>query len=315
MIGTGCACNATLRNTKGSSCPNLMDIMKRFVIWPEFGEDGSKNEFATTASLTWATLEPLLNSGTDNQDRLYPVEVIENVEDVRAETVYFTFASGKKAKVKDGVRSVVAFIPFQGPEYLSKLQSWSCAKFGILPIDKADDLIYITDRTTELKVQPILVDENSWDVQLVKKTDTDPLMIRIAFDFRDTQSDALLRMVEAADLDFSPLEDFYGLYDVESTESAISQTGFTLTLLTDYGKPVTGLVAADFFDSVGGTASRLYNVTDSAAVTITSCTETAPGVYAFVFASQTVSDVIRITPVKNRYDFAEVIANTVTISA
>lgn len=311
---SGCACDATLRNSQGASCPNLMDIMKRPIIWPEFGEDGSKNEFATTDDIDFATLEPLFNEGEDFFDRMYPLEVVENVDEKQADTTFFTFTSGKKVKVKEGLRTCVMYIPFQGPEYLEKLKSWGCAKFGIFPIDKSGNFIYITDKATKLKVRPILVDENSWDVLLVKKTDSDPLMIKISFDFRMTQEDELLRYVPAEDLDFDAIEDIYGLFDVESTMSSLATTGFVMDLVTDYGKPVTGLVAADFFSTRGGTASRLWNVTDSAAVTIVSCTEsnTVPGRYTFTYAAQTSGDVIRVTPVKNRFDFANVITDLVT---
>ena len=100
-----------------------------------------------------------------------------------------------------------------------------------------------------------------------------------------------------------------GLLDVTSTYSSIGQTSFKATLKTQYGSflnpvLVEGLVAGDM---------ALYNVTDSASVTITSIAESPDGTYQINFASQTVADVLRLTITKDGYNFAAVTANTITI--
>jgi len=68
-------------------------------------------------------------------------------------------------------------------------------------------------------------------------------------------------------------------------------TGFSAKLTLDYGNaktklPISGLVAGDFV---------LYNVTDSAAVTISTCTESPDGTYAFTFTGQTNTDILRLS--------------------
>jgi hypothetical protein len=296
-------CTAVKKNTAGNKCPELMDVAKRLIFVPEFGSDGLKNEFANEAAVTFAAIEAKLNN-VNTLDRIYPLEIIENVEDLRAETVFFEFSSGRRARVRDGVRTATAYIPYQGPEYLAKIKAWGCSAFGIYIADKSDNLIYITDKSTGLKVRPIMIDNNTFDAQLVKKTESDPLMIMITFDYRQSQADELLRYIEASELDFSPVEDIYGLFDVTATYSAISTTGFTAALKVDYGFPVTGLVAGDF---------ALYNVTTAAAVAIVTAVEVVPGSYAFTFTAQTAGNVIIPTPTKNRFDFSAVVANPVTI--
>ena len=78
---------------------------------------------------------------------------------------------------------------------------------------------------------------------------------------------------------------------------AIAATGAVATLTLDYGTAknpikVKGLVATDFL---------LYNTTTSTTVTKT-VTETADGVYAFVYTTITGStDVIKLSLAKNGY--------------
>jgi hypothetical protein len=126
----------------------------------------------------------------------------------------------------------------------------------------------------------------------------------IKFKYRTSVDDSYRRLIEASDLDFDALEELYSLYDVSSTITAISATGFTATLKDEYGLAVQGLAIGDF---------ALYNVTDAGAVTISAMTETSAGVYAFTFASQTSADVLRLTPTENGYDFSLVVANLITI--
>ena len=100
-----------------------------------------------------------------------------------------------------------------------------------------------------------------------------------------------------------------GLLDVTSVYSAIGQTSFKATLKTIFGTFVNpllveGLVAGDM---------ALYNVTDSANVTITSAVEAPDGTYTISYASQTVADVLRLTITKDGFDFTAVTANTITI--
>ncbi|WP_196302365.1 hypothetical protein, partial [Streptococcus pneumoniae] len=69
---------------------------------------------------------------------------------------------------------------------------------------------------------------------------------------------------------------------------------------------LSGLVAGDF---------ALYNVTDSAAVTVGSVAESPDGTYLITFAAQTANDVLRITPTKAGYDFSAVVALTTVLTA
>jgi hypothetical protein len=166
------------------------------------------------------------------------------------------------------------------------------------------NFVYNTDKETGLRVQPILIDENSLDVTYVTAKDNDVSGVMIKFKFRASVVDRLRRYIESSSLDFDALEDIYSLYDVSSSYSSISTTGFTATLRDEYGLPVEGRIISDF---------TLYNTTTTLAVTITGLTETSRGVYALTFAAQTSADILRLTPSENGYDFSAVVSNLITI--
>jgi VCBS repeat-containing protein len=304
-MGNICQCTIGKRNTAPNSCPDLLQIGKRLIIVPKYKNDGTVNEFANVAAVTKAALKAKFDAA-DIDDRFFPLAEFVNVEDTKAESVYEEFTDKTKIKIDEGKRIFTGFITNQGSRYLEKLKTWGCVEFGVFVIDKNSNFAYETDSTTKLKVKPIMVDNNSLEVILVKATDTTVEKIKVSFDFSHTTMDDYLRYIPFESLDFNGLDtaDVYGLYDTEGTASAISTTGFTMTIVTDYGLPVKGLLTGDF---------ALYNVTDSASVTAVTFAESADGVYAFTFAAQTPADVLRCTPTKAKYDFAGVISEVITI--
>ena len=296
----------TLSNSQGDACPSILDIAKRIIIVPEVDGSGAKNELANVAAVTKSALQAKFDAASKD-DRYFPLSILENVEDVRAEPTFFEFNSGRKAKIKEGTRTFTGFIPFQGPEYLGKLEEWACSKFGVYVIDKSGNFVYATDASTKVKVLPIMVDQESFSAELVKKTDAEPVMVKITFDFRETEKDSLIRAIDADDLDFDGLSsaDVYGLYDAKHVVSSVSTTGFTSTITENiYGFAIDGLEQADF---------SIYNVTTSSSVAISGFAESADGVYEFTFSAQTAADNLRLSLSKAGYDDALIEAELVVI--
>ena len=295
----------TLSNSQGDACPSILDIAKRIIVVPEVDAAGAKNELANEAAVTKSALQAKFDAA-DKDDRYFPLSILENVEDVRVEPTFFEFNSGRKAKIKEGTRTFTGFIPFQGPEYLGKIEDWACSKFGIYVIDKSGNFIYATDASTKVKVQPIMVDQESFSAELVKKTDAEPVMIKITFDFRETEKDSLIRAIDASALDFDGLSssDVYGLYDIKHVASSISTTGFTSTITENiYGFGIEGLVEADF---------AIYNNTTSSAVTIATFAA-VDNAYTFTFTAQTAADELKVSVSKGGYDDSLIEAELVTI--
>ena len=295
----------TLSNSQGDACPSILDIAKRIIIVPEVDAAGAKNELANVGEVIKSTLIGKFDA-PDKDDRYFPLSILENVEDVRVEPTFFEFNSGRKAKIKEGTRTFTGFIPFQGPEYLGKLEDWACSKFGIYVIDKSGNFVYATDASTKVKVQPIMVDQESFSAELVKKTDAEPVMIKITFDFRETEKDSLIRAIDAADLDFDGLSssDVYGLYDIKHVASSISTTGFTSTITENiYGFGIEGLVEADF---------AIYNNNTSSSVAISGFAA-VDNAYTFTFTAQTAADKLKVSVSKAGYDDSLIEAELVTI--
>jgi len=299
------SCSTNYVDLGKPGCPSKMAIAKRLVFVPEYAADGTKNKISLANAATLSNWVTKFNEA-NAKDRFYPIVELDNVTDERADPEVETLDSGRVIETRRGTRNFVGHAIQQGTIYLSQLKSWENVKFGVYIIDKDDNIIYKKcDGETDL--YPILVDEASYFNRLVKPTYSTSEKIELNFNFRQIEDDADLRVLEASDLDsgFSPLEDFYSLLDVSGTASAISATGFTMTLVDPYGDPVEDLVAGDF--SLEETSPT------PGSITISSVTETSAGVYAFTFTAQTSADVLSLTPSKNGYDFSAIPSVTITI--
>jgi len=312
-----CQCTLGKENTQQNSCPELAQIAARIIIVPKFKADGTVNEITNVAGITKAALQAKFDAN-DIDDRWFPLSEFKNVEEVKADTIYEEFTDKSQVAIDEGKRSFTAYIINQGSILLGKLKSWGCQEFGIYVIDKNGNFIYTTDSSTLLKVQPIAVDQNSWQATLIKATGTTVAKIKISFNFAQNMQDEYLRTRAAEDLDFDGLNtaDVYALYTCSGVGASVgvAHTSMSMAITTDYGLPVKGLLITDFFDTHGGTHSKLYNTSTSAAVSIVSVTESPDGTYTFTFAAQSAGNVMRCTPDKSRYDFAAVVSVATTLA-
>lgn len=308
-----CSCNSGILNT---GLPNCIEEIKEFramYLVQTFDSTGAKNKILSTDTVDDAFVLDKINEA-DTSKRWYPITELEEVGGERADAVYKTSNSGTQKFVKDGVRTGSAQRWSGDPAFEKAIASTKCSNISAFFVDANNKVIGIVDGEDLL---PIRLQKSTLNCKAVFATGAEPQYWMLNWQWDDREKDYNLGYIEpSADCD---MLSYNGLIDIESAVSNISQTGFTLTLTTKFGAlgnkgKLTGLVAGDFYSAVGGTASRLYNVTDSTAVTISSVSETSDGVYVFTFSSQTVADVIRVTPVKSGYDFTAVIAKTVTIA-
>lgn len=304
-----CLCQETLGNTGEANCKPLAKVTKKIVLVPTYKADGTRNKISKSVLYSQVLLAAAVNN-TDPLQRFYPSPLLENVTSERPAPTYETAPSGRKAFIKEGVRSMSMEIWEQGPEYKKQLDKARCNEVSAYIIDLDGSIRGMELATDDGYLYPIKIDNQSWYVSLVMGTDTVTEKLLVTFDWDQTEDDAQLRMIAAGDMTADWLG-ANGLLDIKSTISAISTTSFTAKLYTVFGSefskiPNRGLVAADF---------ALYNVTDSAAVTITTAVEstTVPGTYVFTFSAQTSADVLRLTPTKTGFDYTAVIANTILI--
>lgn len=311
-----CECGSSLGNTGLPNCQPIFSAGSKLIIVPTYDEDGNLNSVDPTDTLNAAYFSALVNN-TDGSIRWYPLPKMKNITDERGDAKYQEFDDGTKAFIQQGARPFAGFIAEGTPQLQGKIEGYRCSEISAYVVDINRNLIGKQSDDDGL-LYPIKIDNDSWYCKFVKATSAGTISgVMVGFNWDIDEQDSDLRFISASNIDTNLLN-LNGLIDATITVVSTGQTSMVFKVLTDAGEignpiRVKGLVAADFFDSVGGTASRLYNVTDSAAVTITALTEgtgTNAGQYTATYTSQTVSDVIRITPVKDGYSFT---ANTGTV--
>ena len=291
-MSLGCKCDSGLSNTGRPNCVTLQSVTSKMVMVPLKDSTGAKNYLDLTATLNEAFFTALTNE-TDATKRWFPLPQFENVELAKADSTFEEAPSGRKVFIKQGKRSFAGELWSETPQFLAKIQNNRCVDFGVYIIDVNGNLVGSKEGT---KLYPIPVDNESFEGKLMFATDSAIQKIMIGFDFYRLFDEGSLWVVtpEEAGLDFNNLE---GLLDVNIAFGTPTTTGVVATLTLDYGTAVSplkvkGLVASDFL---------LYNVTQAGAVTKT-VTETADGVYAFVYTAITGStDKIKLSLVKDGY--------------
>jgi hypothetical protein len=202
---------------------------------------------------------------------------MENVEDVRADTEFFEWNSGQKARIRQGTRTFTGAIPNETPALLGNLQSFEGSNVGVYIFDTAGNCIfnYEKDSTGEY-ASPIPIDGNSFDVKYVKSTYSDPLQIMVQFDYSQDVNDKDLYMVPLSELDYDArTSDFYALLAVYSDNEVWTKgtpNTFSVDLMLDYKVPAGGFLIGDF-------------ELNGAAVTDLTVAESPDGTYTFTGAT------------------------------
>lgn len=311
-------CATTFNNTGTINCAPVMQDARKIIFVPTFAADGTRNKIANTAIFTQNAMQALIDHA-DPTKRWYPTPELENVKSERAASTFETGSTGRRYKAKPGVRSYSFDIMNQWGIYQAVFEAFACADMALYIIDSDGNLIGMEQATDDGYIYPIRVSKDSLEAILMMPEPDKTVKISVSFEFDIREKDSLLRMMayKSTVMTANPLE-ADGLNAVYATYSSLATTGFVAALYAVHnGKmekvPITGLLITDFFDVRGGTGSKVYNVTDSAAVTLTSVTESAvtPGTYTFIYTAQTSADVIRLTPVKTQLDFTAVVASTI----
>lgn len=307
-----CDCNFSMGNT-GTDCIPLMQVTKKLMFTPVYDSTGARNYINLATSITASTFTALINQA-DTSKRLYPLPGMKNVNDTREAPIVETFSDNSTMFIRDNVRKFEGMIVGRdaNPILNAAIESARCGEVGVYLVDRLGSLIgMISDDGT--KLYPIKLDSGSLAALLVKPTDTTAGKLTVTFNFDPDESDNCLRMVTSSEMGDADLLSLRGLIDVFATYSDITTGGVTVELYTNFGTPINpvlvkGLVVGDF---------AFYNVTQSSAIAVTGTgaafSESPDGTYIFEYATAddtTSGDEVRVTPTKNGYDFAAVVANT-----
>lgn len=280
-MSLGCNCDMGLSNSGVPTCVPIQSVTSTLIMVPLKSNAGVDNAIDLSVAVpTWSTLV----NQSDASQRWFPLPQFENVELPKADSQFEEANSGRKAFLRQGVRSFSGelWADDSSPTLLSKLQNNRCVEFGVYIVDVNGNLV---GSKVGDKLYPIAVDNPSFDPKYMFATDSTISKIMVGFDFYRLFDEGTMYMItpEEAGINFNDLE---GLIDVNFADlTQVANTSVTFNAEFDYGtayNPIKlkGLVDTDF---------ALYNNTTSTSETIGSATENLPleGNYtiAFTFVS------------------------------
>lgn len=308
-----CDCsNLTLGDIGKPTCDVKWKVLSGQIFMFTVDSDGNRNKFdasdLTGGVFTQAALQAKIDE-PDPTKRWYVTGQIYTVEGERAESTKFEASNGDLFNLSPGARNRKFEVLDQGPALMEEYEKFGCPQISVFDVDKTGNMRGIYDGTDLDTLYPIRVQKGSVEVLLFDETVDKAGGFSMAFNFDSREMDSKLRMINKANITADLLTDT-GLIGVTATYGNITATTVEITLVTKYGDfldpiPMTGLVTADFYDSVGGTASSILNETTPGVVAVTA-SETSDGVYLLTFAAQTAADVMSCAPLKTGFNFATV---------
>lgn len=305
MSSLVCDCDdAGLTNTGAPSCIPKFGVTKKIIMVPLTANDGTLNSIDLTATIDAAYINAKINHA-DSSKRWYPISGdIKNVAKTKSESTKQTYDDGSVFPIQAGVYSFTGIFPNGNQVFAGILNSSRCTQFGIYEIDANGSLRGYTKNEVDI-LYPTPVNNNTWEPIWNDVSDTVLENTVLNFQFDSNLQPEYLQILSSSDITGISLLNVAGLVDVLSTNVSCSTTVLVVKLRTKYNTPAKGLLAADF---------AVYNVTDSAALTVSSSVESPSGTYTItVSAAQTVSDKLRLTPTKTGFDYTAVIANQFTV--
>lgn len=275
-MSDSCLCGQGMNNTGLATCLPAFKKTTGLFLVPLFANDGTRNsiDMSTAIDLT-AKLQH-----ADKSKRFYPIQDLKDVELPVADTKFKTYKDGTKRKLADGVRSFKATMPEASSVLIGKLQGVSCEKFGVFLFDIDGQLRGLKDGTL---LYPVEI--GGFNAIFKDATDDEVNEGMIEFDFDILLKISKFWILSSTDLNVNPNE-VSGLVDANLTVGAITSTGVSISVNSDFGSgvattmtaPIVGLLLADW---------SLTRTDTNADVPLTSVTEGADGVYALVYSAIT----------------------------
>lgn len=289
-----CDCNAGLSNTGVPNCVPVQGITSSLILVPLTANDGTKNGIDLSASIpTWSDYV----NEADASKRWFPLPKFENVELPKADSLFEEANSGRKAYLRQGVRSFAGELwqDDSTPTFLGKLMASRCVQFGIYIVDVEGDLI-----GSEVNgfLYPIPVDNDSWDPKFMFATDATVQKIMLGFDFYRLFDESTMKMItaEEASLDFNSLE---GLLDVELNVASTTTTTITLSANLDYGTAYNPIL---YKGATSPSDWKLENLDAGTLVVITAVSEITDGNYVIDYAGIASGVNLKLSVAKTGFD-------------
>ena len=295
-----CSCDVLLGNAGTPGCVPSHGVGRKLIRVPLLANDGTENKIDLSVTLNSAFWSAAVNNA-DTSKRFYPTPVFKTFTQERAENTSESFEDGSTAFIRDGIKTVTAFITKSAsPQLVGVLEDDRCTNFGVYIVDDCGNLIGRDIRDGFL--YPIPVDNGSWSPTWVEPTDTTISKVNLSFNFSTLFKDSNLGVIAASSFSGIQLLSLGGLLDVVLTEVSSSTTEIQFTADNIYGYsnskiPITGLLVGNIVlnNTEGGVITS---------VTLTSLTETADGEYTVDFTGdpQTATETFALSVSKNGLD-------------
>ena len=293
---SNCTCAISGENLGLPNCVEVMKYAQAFFIIPLVDDAGVANFIASGVTINNAYISARLND-TDASQRWFLLKNVKNaIIAERGDDVNETFDDGSTTFVEEGVAATSFTIASQSPTLVGKINSHRCNKNGFMYVDKDGRLWGVGD--TGGNMYPIAIEDQTLSVKAAYPTPTTNYNVPVMFKWRKDMFDENIAFWDNSVVWSSPT--ISSLLDVNGLVNGNpSTTSFEIALTYDYGaqnakQVVESLVAGDF---------SLYNVTDTASVTILTAAENPEGTYTITYAAQTIADVLRLSATKTGFDF------------
>lgn len=306
-----CTCGSGGKNTGITTCVPVIGRIAFPIFVQTTDADGNTNSIKSSDFVNGILPESFIDGKINEVDpskRWYPTPKINTVTDVRAEANTFD-VDGIAVIVDQGVRTFAGsyYAKKGSPKFAGVINSFQCIDTSYFEVTVEGAIAGIVNGTELL---PIAIESGTLNAIVVKKTKTDPNSVAITFAVEELVRDENLMQISAAQIEGNMLLK-KGLLDVLGSEdTSVSNTATTvrINLTYCYGdfnnlNAFKGAVSADFSPDGGITTDALFNVTQSANISISSVTEVSDGVYDLVLAAGAVSnDVISVDIFKTGND-------------
>ena len=301
-----CATSGANGNTGTSNAALQLKRAECYYLVPKVADDSTKNVILSTDLVNGVLPETFIKEKINNIDpskRWYPLPQLRSITNERATPETQTFDGGQNSQITaEGLRTVSTLVLGVNAKYKKNLDKLACLyDLAFFEIDECGAMGGEENAKDETIFEPHPIGDNTFYTNLVKAQGSDGQTLQITFEYDSRSADENECVIPAANIELDLCEE-NGLLNAIPTFSATTTTSFTATISLEYGgfqnqRTVPGLVAADFL---------LFNVTDSAAVVITTVTENPAnsGIYDFTFPLQDSSDVLQLQQAftGNKYD-------------
>ena len=295
-----CTCAGTSYGNMGpENCPVIGATPHNIIVVNRYDSNGDLNKIDLTSGTVGTDIQTMILSATPWEERLYPFPFAESFNITKTDPVYDTKPSGNKYLIKQGIRSFEMELTDKNAStrMLEQAMKFGCSALSYFIVDIEGKIEGYKTSEDSTNFYPIPMSQSTFNAMLSYATDTTVQTIKTTFDQSQYFNDGSLYYLTASNLGYSAT-DLVGLKSATQVATTPTTTSVTLTVKKPAGSALTpsylvGLLAANF---------AVYNVTDSAAVPVLTCTETSDGVYVVTYAAVVGAKTFSSTITASGYD-------------